>query len=112
MTENEFNDLVDGTLQSIEEMIDEQALEVDYENSGGVLTIDCDDDGSASNAIILSRQLASRELWLASKSGGYHYRYDIGQQRWLGTREGSASLFEQLKQDFAIQAQADLSISL
>lgn len=112
MTESEFNDLVDETLQLIEDAIDEQELDVDCENSGGILTIDCSAEGNGSNALIFSRQLATQELWLAAKSGGYHYRYDVGKKSWLGTREGSATLQEQLKQDFAAQAQADLSIRL
>ena len=41
------------------------------EISGGVLTLQCP-DGSA---LIFSRQSASKELWLAARSGGFHYSW-------------------------------------
>jgi CyaY protein len=40
-------------------------------------------DGSK---IIINRHTAAREIWLAAKSGGYHFRPHDG--RWVGTRDG------------------------
>lgn len=71
MTESEFNDLVDETFTRIEDAIDDCETDIDSEESGGVLTLTCE-DGSA---IIFSRQAASRELWLAARSGGFHFIY-------------------------------------
>jgi CyaY protein len=53
---------------------------------GGVLEIEFD-NGSK---IIVNRHGAAREIWLAARSGGYHFRYDNSQ--WLDTRSGERLL--------------------
>lgn len=80
MTEAEFNDLVDDTLYAIEEAADEAATDIDCEWSGGVLTLTFE-NGSA---MIFSRQSAMQELWLAAKSGGFHFHREDG--LWLCTK--------------------------
>jgi len=40
--------------------------------------------------IIVNRHGAAREIWVAARSGGYHFRPDGG--RWLGTRDGEELL--------------------
>jgi iron-sulfur cluster assembly protein CyaY len=75
MNEAEFNDLVDETLTTIEGAVDDCATDIDYENTGGVLTLTCENGSS----IILSRQVATHELWIAARSGGFHLSYQDGQ---------------------------------
>ena len=70
MDEREFQDLVDDLFVEIEDRIDEQALDVDVDASGGVLAFTLPNGSS----IILSRQIANLEVWVAAKSGGYHLR--------------------------------------
>lgn len=83
MDEREFNALADATLSRIENAIDDCAVEVDLEvKPGGVLELEFD-DGSK---IIINRHTAAREIWVAARSGGYHFRPQDG--RWLGTRDG------------------------
>ena len=107
MTETEFNNIVDATYQLIEDAVDAAEQDLDYENSGGVLTVDCENGSS----LIFSRQLATSELWLASRSGGYHYCYDEAAQCWRSTREG-LSLREQLRSDFLAQSGVALDIAV
>ena len=57
------------------------------ENSGGVLTVRFD-NGSQ---LILSRQPALRQLWVAARSGGFHFDYDEGSQLWLCDASGERS---------------------
>ena len=71
MNEAEFNQIVDELMFSIEESIDHSGADLDYENSAGMLTITCEANGSQ---IILSRQPAMGEIWLAARSGGFHFR--------------------------------------
>ena len=80
MNEAQFNDLVDDTLFAIEEAADDSDMDIDSEMSGGVLTLTFD-NGSA---LIFSRQSALQELWLAARSGGYHFHREDSQ--WLCTR--------------------------
>ena len=70
MNENEYNHCVDELMLQIEDSIDNSASEIDCENSNGILTLTVESNGSQ---IILSRQTASREVWLAAKSGGFHF---------------------------------------
>ena len=71
MNEVAFNDNIDELYVAIEDAIDELDADVDCEISGGVLTLKAP-DGSA---MIFSRQSASRELWLAARSGGFHFTW-------------------------------------
>jgi CyaY protein len=82
MTETEFERSVDALLQKIEAALEANAPDVDFETVAGILTLEFD-DGSK---IIINRQSASQELWIAAKSGGYHYRWDGSV--WRDTRSG------------------------
>ena len=83
MEEREFNLLADRMLASIEDAIDGCGADVDLEvKPGGVLELEFDDGGK----IIINRHSAAREIWVAARSGGYHFRPERG--RWIGTRDG------------------------
>ncbi|KPW77392.1 Protein CyaY [Pseudomonas syringae pv. coriandricola] len=80
LTEARFHDLVDATQQNIEDVFEEYLLEVDVdsrqdvdlENSAGVLTVKFE----SGSQLIFSRQEPLRQLWLAAKSGGFHFDYN------------------------------------
>jgi len=57
-------------------------VDVEAELSGNVLTLTFADDSQ----IIVNSQTAVQEIWVAARSGGFHYRYDGG--RWCDTRGG------------------------
>lgn len=81
MTESEFHRAVDEVLARIETTVEAlDALDVDLE--GGVLSIECP-DGSR---IIVNRQTPNREIWVAARSGGFHYAWREG--AWRDTRGG------------------------
>ncbi|WIM05290.1 MAG: iron donor protein CyaY [Candidatus Nitricoxidivorans perseverans] len=81
LTRGEFDCLADAAFRRIEEALD--ACDADYEMlSGGVLEIEFD-DGSK---IVVNRHAAAQEIWVAARSGGYHFRPEDG--RWLNTRDG------------------------
>ncbi|MQU64229.1 iron donor protein CyaY [Pseudomonas sp. FSL R10-1350] len=79
LNEARFHDLVDATQQQLEDVFDESDLDVDLENSAGVLTVKF--EGGAQ--LIFSRQEPLRQLWLAAKSGGFHFDYDEESSRWV-----------------------------
>ncbi len=88
MDDKEFNALADQALQQIEAAL--EGADIDFEMvAGGVLEIEFD-DGSK---IIVNRHGVAREIWVAARSGGFHFRWDGGQ--WLDTRDG-APLMERL----------------
>lgn len=83
MDEKEFNTCADMALRRIEDAIDRCGADVDIEmKPGGVVELEFA-DGSK---VIINRHAAAREIWVAAKSGGYHFRYADGQ--WLDTRSG------------------------
>jgi CyaY protein len=79
LTEARFHDLVDATQQMLEDIFDESGLDVDLESSAGVLTVKFE-NGSQ---LIFSRQEPLRQLWLAARSGGFHFDYDDNSQAWM-----------------------------
>lgn len=74
-----YHDLIDAVQQEIEDVFDDSGLDVDLENSAGVLTVRFE-NGSQ---LILSRQEPLRQLWVAARSGGFHFDYDEAGQRWI-----------------------------
>lgn len=77
MNNAEYHQIVEQTWQQIEEELEQQDCDVDCDTQGSVFTITFD-DGSQ---IVVNKQEPLQELWLASKLGGYHFRYQDGQ--WL-----------------------------
>jgi CyaY protein len=86
MDEREFNAHADAMLTRIEEALEGNGIDLDFEiKQGGVIEVEFD-NGSK---IIVNRHTAAREIWIAAKSGGYHFKMDAtDQRRWLGTRDG------------------------
>ena len=84
MSESEFNELVDRTFTALAEALDQVDADLDYDNSGGVLTVRFDNDTS----LVFSRQPPTRQLWLAARAGGFHFTYDEAARDWRGTRDG------------------------
>lgn len=109
MTESEFLDLADQTLNAIEAAFEraaqEQDIDVETSRSGNVLEIEFIDNGSK---LIVNSQSAMQEMWVAARSGGFHFRHDS--ERWINTRDGS-ELFAVLSAAASAQAGTSLSIT-
>lgn len=86
LTEARFHSLVDALQLAVEDAFDASDLDVDLENSGGVLTVRFD-NGSQ---LIFSRQEPLRQLWLAARSGGFHFDYDEAAATWICDAGGEA----------------------
>ena len=86
MTESEFNELADAVFGRIEQAIDASGAGIESNLNGPVLELEFA-DGSQ---IVINRHAPNREIWLAAKSGGFHYAYQGGQ--WLSKRDGSELL--------------------
>jgi len=78
LTEARFHDLVDSTQQALEDIFDECGLDVDLENSAGVLTVKFENG----TQLIFSRQEPLRQLWLAARSGGFHFDFNEEDNNW------------------------------
>ena len=98
MNETEFESLAGRALARIEAAIEESGLDADIEpKEGGVLEIEFA-DGSK---IVINRHAAAREIWVAARSGGFHFRWDGA--AWRDTRE-TTELFAALSKLVSAQS--------
>lgn len=84
MPEKTFDQAYEDTLALLEELLDECDADIDYDTVSDILTISFE-NGSK---LIVNKQGATRQLWLAARSGGFHYDYDAASDRWLNDRTG------------------------
>ena len=98
MNDAEFDRLASAALQAIEQRLEASGVDADFEQKeGGVLEVEFA-DGSK---LIVNRHLAAREIWLAARSGGFHFRWDGS--AWRDTRDGT-ELFAALSRAASQQA--------
>jgi CyaY protein len=84
MDEKEFAAAAERALERVERSIEETGIDADTElKEGGVLEIEFA-DGSR---MVVNRHGAAREIWVAARSGGFHFRWDGS--AWRDTRDGS-----------------------
>ena len=92
MNEAEFQELADQTIEDIQDAIDKSGADIDYDEVAGVLTLEFE-DGSK---IIFSKQGAMNQLWMAARSGGFHFDYQEASEQWLCDSGDKEELYEML----------------
>ncbi len=100
MNEAMFQRIADQTIEAIQAAIDDSGADIDYDEVGGVLTLEFENGGK----IIFSKQAAMNQLWMAAPSGGFHFDYDEETQRWRcdsGDREEMAAMLSRLASELA-----------
>ncbi len=107
MDESKFNQTVDELLTAIEDavenIIDEKDTDIDVESAGGILTLSFADNSK----IIINRQTPLRQIWVATRAGGFHFNFDPGNKQWLEEKT-RAELFAELSQHCSASAGEDL----
>ena len=105
MDDTEFNRLADTALARIEAALEACTAEVDFElGAGGVLEIEFA-DGSK---IVVNRHGVAREIWVAARAGGFHFRWNGAS--WRDTRDGG-ELMEKLSRLASQQAGEPVSLA-
>lgn len=108
MTDPEYMDRAESALAAIERACDRinDATEADIDNQrvGGMITLSFP-NGSQ---LIVNLQKPLQEIWLAARSGGYHYRHDG--TVWVDTKTGE-EFFANLSREASLQAGVPLSFS-
>lgn len=98
MDESRFNQLADEMLARIEAAFADIDSDFDYElKPGGVIELEF----SGGSKIIINRHTAAREIWVAARSGGFHFKLDG--DMWVNTRDGTR-LHELLERCMSEQA--------
>ena len=101
MTDSEFLDRAEALLQGIEaacdRINDETEVDVDNQRVGSMVTLTF----SNQSQIIINLQKPLQEVWMAAKSGGYHYRWQDG--AWQDTK-GQGEFFAELERNACAQS--------
>lgn len=103
MNESEFDKKATDTLLTIEQAIEESGADIDFEAAGGILTLEF----ANGTKIIINKQGAAEQIWVAAKSGGYHYGFVDGQ--WIND-QGGGELMSELSR--FIREQSDEAVNL
>ena len=108
MTDLEFLDHAEQLLRAVElacdRINDESDADIDNHRTGGMITLTF----ANRSQIIINLQKPLHEVWLAARSGGYHFRFD-GQQ-WADTK-GQGEFFQRLTQDATTQSGMTLTFT-
>lgn len=84
MTESEFEALAGAALAALESAFEAAVPDADVQAKGtGLLEIEFE-DGSK---MVINRHGAAREIWVAARSGGFHFCHDGS--AWRDTRDGT-----------------------
>jgi CyaY protein len=86
MSDQGFQREAEATLDAIEacleRAVDASAIDLEIERTDNVITVTFDDDSK----VIVNSHSAAREIWIAARSGGFHFRRDG--ERWVDGRSG------------------------
>ena len=105
MDERQFEALAAQALQRIERALDDSGIDADFElKEGGVLELEF----ANGSKIIVNRHGAAREIWVAARSGGFHFRWDGA--AWRDTRDGG-ELFAALSKLVSAQSGTGVILS-
>ncbi len=106
MTDTEFLDRAEMLLHRVEtacdRINDEDLADIDSQRVGGMVTLTF----ANQSQIVINLQKPLHEVWLAAKSGGYHYKFDGA--AWIDTK-GQGEFFASLTRLASEQAGCSLS---
>jgi CyaY protein len=101
MTDLEFLDNAEQLLHAVEQscdrLNDSGEADIDNQRVGGMITLTFVDRSQ----IIVNLQKPLHEIWLATRTGGYHFTFDG--QHWQDTK-GQGEFFARLSQDASAHA--------
>jgi CyaY protein len=101
MTDLEYLNCAESALRAVElacdHINDATDADIDNQRSGGMITLTF----ANKSQIVINLQKPLQEIWLATKAGGYHYKFVDGQ--WLDTKNAS-EFFTALTREASAQA--------
>ena len=108
LTDSEYHARTSAVLASVEASVDawlqDDVVDIDAMRTGGLLELGFP-NGSK---IVINTQPPLQELWMAARSGGFHYKFVRG--AWADTRDGR-DFFEALSACASEQAGKPLRFS-
>lgn len=105
-TEFEFLEHAERLLKAVElncdRINDESQVDIDNSRAGSMITISFEDKSQ----IIINLQKPLKEVWMATRSGGYHYHF--ANAVWLDTKSAQ-EFWAQLSRDASAQSKHPLT---
>jgi CyaY protein len=87
LSDTQYHSLAMAVLSAVETQVDRwldaDVIDIDTHRSGGLLELAFPN----SSKVIINMQPPLQELWLATRGGGFHFRYTDG--TWQDTRDGT-----------------------
>lgn len=109
MTDLEYDDRAEQLLLAVEQRVDvindATDADIDGQRSGGMITMVF----ANGSQIIINQQKPLHEIWMAARSGGYHYKFDGA--AWQDTK-GGEEFFAALSRDATVQSGLTLTFEL
>ena len=103
MNDSQYNLLIDELLLAVEEAIEDCGVDIDYEGTGGLLTLTFK-NGSK---IILNKQAPLQEVWIATKFNGHHFAF--ADEQWTDKR-GGGEFWQFLSAAVSKQANSEITL--
>ncbi len=100
MDESVFNQLAEKALVDIEEAVELSGADIDFDTAGNILTLEF----SNGSQIIVNKQTPLGQIWVAARSGGYHFNYDADKKLWCLDSDPEKDLLAQLGVYCSVQA--------
>lgn len=108
MTDLDYLDRAEAVLKAIEmacdRINDETDADIDNQRVGGMITLVF----ANKSQIVINLQKPLHEIWMAARSGGYHYKFDG--HCWMDTK-GAGEFFEHLSREASAQSGQALKFS-
>ncbi len=108
MTDLEYMDRAEAVLKAIElacdRINDETDADIDNQRVGGMITLVFRNRSQ----IVINLQKPLHEIWMAARSGGFHYKFDG--QSWQDTK-GAGEFFGHLSREASAQAAQSLTFT-
>ena len=107
LSDTEFHARAQAVLSTIEATLDrwlqEDEIDIDSQRTGGLLELQF----PSGSKIVVNTQPPLHELWLAARTGGYHFR--LIDDHWIDSRSGG-EFFAMLSREISAQAGRPLTI--
>lgn len=87
----------------VDRWLDDDLIDIDSQRTGGLLELSL----PGGTKIVINTQPPLKELWLAARAGGHHFKFGNG--RWLDTRSG-VEFFESLSTHLSSQTGQRLNL--
>jgi len=97
MDDPQFDQQAAAVFARIETAVDNAEADIECNLNEGVMELEFE----SGSKIIINRHAPNKEIWVAAKSGGFHYAWKDG--GWHNTRDGS-ELFSSLEKIVSEQA--------